>query len=575
MKNRKKIDSVRLPTSNEILGRIVWAAGIRAPLADDRTARRLFDAGNLSEARLIKVYDEFARALVDSGIIPDLNTRALGHPSKDDRLISLALLLYAKMWDGIAGKMRSVPTGGIEGRSWTLPYFRLITIDLAIRLVGFLRLAGISHLDSEQPVWVEEAGHGKMLNNLRKRSGLTRDGLVDRLDSVTENTIDSWLAGKTYPKEVDVVALAHILSCGELEGHEHEIIILLRRNYMLFKIGELLVKQLANRKEAADVVTHLLKYTNHALKGLQESSHLLPDMAAKANVGLMTFGCQFPSAEHLIGPWWRQETDPVWRADLDAVQGNWYGRLVYVFKYLRSAPEAAKWAEKHLHVNQEESRLLTEKAVHWAQGTPSIHPGTVKTGFAYRLHGDAKFSASNRMPQAARSAAEGDDDMAVLHLRRAVELQPLNADYRFELGAQLGKMGSVDEGILECNIAAQLKPEWDLPRIEVGILLINYGRYEEGWQHLEEVAKGVAMSPHLAFSLAYARMKCNEYAKALELFDVVLKDLPEHAQVLDCAAHCCFLIGQTDRGIALAKEAHKRGAEDTFQDWHEGKYKKH
>ncbi|MFC1912176.1 hypothetical protein ACFLXG_03375 [Chloroflexota bacterium] len=575
MKNRKKTDSVRLPTSSEILGRIVRAAGVTAPLPDDRTARRLFGAGNLSEARIVKVYDEFARALVDSGIIPDLNTGALGHPSKDDRLISLALLLYAKMWDGIAGKMRGVPTGGIEGRSWTLPYFRLITIDLAIRLVGFLRLAGISHLDSERPVWVEENGHGKLLNDLRKKSGLTRDDLVNRLDLAAENTVDSWLAGKTYPKEVDVVALARILSCGELEGREHEILILLRRNYMLFKIGEVLAKQLANRKDAADVVTHLLKYTNHALKGLQESSHLPVDMAAKANVALMTFGCQFPSAEHLIGPWLRQETDPVWRADLEAVQGNWYGRLVHVFKYLRSAPEAAKWAEQHLHVNQEESRLLTEKAVRWAQGASRIHPDTIKTGFAYRLHGDARFSASNRMTQAVQSIAEGDDETAVTHLRRAVDLQPLNADYRFELGAQLGKMGSVDEGILECNIAAQLKPEWDLPRIEVGIILINHGRYEEGRQHLEEVAKGVAMSPHLAFSLAYARMKCNEYAKALELFEVVLKEVPEHAHALDCAAHCCFLIGQTDRGIALAKEAHKRGAEDTYQDWHEGKYKKH
>ena len=179
------------------------------------------------------------------------------------------------------------------------------------------------------------------------------------------------------------------------------------------------------------------------------------------------------------------------------------------------------------------------------------------------------------MTQAAQSIAEGDDDAAVSHLRRAVELQPLNAEYRFELGAQLGKMVSVDEGILECNIAAQIKPEWDLPRIEVGIILINQGHYEEGREHLEEVAKQFRMSPHLAFSLAYARMKCNASAEALELFEVVLTEMPEHAQALDCAAHCYFLIGQTDKGIALAKEAYKRGAKDTYQDWREGKYKKH
>ena len=143
MKKRRKINSVRLPTSSEILGRIVWAAGVSVPLPDDRTARRLFSAGNLSEARLVRVYDDFAKALVDSGIVPDLRTEALGRPSKDDRLISLAMVLYAKMWDGIAGRMRGVPTGGIRDGSWALPYFRLITIDLAIRLVGFLRLAGI------------------------------------------------------------------------------------------------------------------------------------------------------------------------------------------------------------------------------------------------------------------------------------------------------------------------------------------------------------------------------------------------------------------------------------------------
>jgi tetratricopeptide (TPR) repeat protein len=74
--------------------------------------------------------------------------------------------------------------------------------------------------------------------------------------------------------------------------------------------------------------------------------------------------------------------------------------------------------------------------------------------------------------------------------------------------------------------------------------------------------------------LGYARMHCNEYPGALELFEIVLKELPDHAQALDCAAHCCFNVGQTDRGIALAKEALKRGAASTYRDWREGKYKK-
>jgi tetratricopeptide (TPR) repeat protein len=177
------------------------------------------------------------------------------------------------------------------------------------------------------------------------------------------------------------------------------------------------------------------------------------------------------------------------------------------------------------------------------------------------------------MIQAMRAKALGDNETAILHLRRAVELQPLNADYHFQLGALLGQTGKVEEGIEECKKSVEIKPDWDLPGIEAGIILGNHGRYEESKKHLEECAKSFRMTSHLAHSLGYARMHCNEYKGALDVFEIVLEEKPQHAQALDCAAHCCFMLGQTERGLALAKEALKYGAKDTYQDWQNGKYR--
>ena len=47
-------------------------------------------------------------------------------------------------------------------------------------------------------------------------------------------------------------------------------------------------------------------------------------------------------------------------------------------------------------------------------------------------------------------------------------------------------VGEVDEGIEECWIAARLDDDWELPRVEVGIILLNAGRNQEALEHLED-----------------------------------------------------------------------------------------
>ena len=572
--NNDENRAFKLPTSGQVLGEIIRTLNISSDILDSRTARRLFEGGDLTETRKFEIINDLAKILVKSGILPKIDITLLDLPGEDWKLISLAIALQAKMWDEISGQMRSSPLNGIDRKLAQLPYLRLVTIDFSIRLVGILRLAGFTRLDCTEFIWFKEKSFGLLLKRLQFESGLTRDEIALAVE-VTDNTVDSWLDGKSYPTETNILRLAGTLSKGKSAIYEETLLTQLRRNYTFCKVGDLLADAVG-RENAVDLANHLLTYTHKTLIGLEKYSHLAPRDAVVANVSLLVFGSQFISAQDLTTPLWRQETDPVWRADLLASTKNWPERLTMIFQYLQSYPELAKTVKQNFPVSDKEAQLIVDKTMEMVQGDLKISPAQGdREGFVYRVKGDAKFSARNRMIQARYAISKDDAATALLHLWRAVELQPLNAEYHFQLGTELGKIGRIDEGIQECNIAVHLNPEWDLPQIEIGVILVNNRKYDEGRNHLEKVARiAGTISVHLAVSLGYARMHCGEFQGALELFDRVLAEKPDHALALDCSAHCCFLLGETDRGIALAKQALKLGASDTYRDWRDGKYRK-
>src|SRR6185436_10822225 len=187
------------------------------------------------------------------------------------------------------------------------------------------------------------------------------------------------------------------------------------------------------------------------------------------------------------------------------------------------------------------------------------------------------IAAENRRMQASVAMSHGRLDEAIAHLRRAVELVPTHDGAHFELGAALWQSGDIEGGLAECRVAATLNPEWELPRVEIGIILINAKRYEEAREHLEaEYATATAPSSHFKFNLATARWRCGAFAEGLALFDEVLADegYTSYPHALDQAAHCAFMIGEDVRGRAYAKRAHDLGCSVTYHRWAEGGYRK-
>jgi tetratricopeptide (TPR) repeat protein len=274
---------------------------------------------------------------------------------------------------------------------------------------------------------------------------------------------------------------------------------------------------------------------------------------------------------------WRQERDPVWQADLMAVTRPWHLRLTHVAQHLGGLDKAMQLIHEEYGIPTEAIQEQMDKMLRDVQADSTrlgITDPSELSGMTFlRVKGDAKFSARNRMIQFAQARSEGDFETAILHVRRAVELQPDNAEYHFHLGANLGMVGEIEEGIQECWLAAQLAPTWELPRVEVGIILLNAERSQEACEHLESIACGQdAPSAHLAFNLG-ARLRSGDANGALDVLEKAIAVVPDHALALDIAAQCAFLVGDLSKGQRLAKLADQHGQSETYREWKDGKYR--
>jgi len=571
MVNNKK--AFRPPLSGEILGKLVEALQIRTDVLASKTASRLFRGKRIGESRRFEILESAASVLVNNGVIPTIEVLN-SHDMPLTKMLSFVFAFQADRWDRLVGYMRGSSYPVMRQDLAPVPYLRFLVIDLALRITAIIRLAELPNLESEIPSWAEESCSGRLLKEFQDRcrpKRLTREQLAELLD-VSNNTIDSWLDGKSRPSEDSILRISEVLA-NYLPETKEELSAKLSRNYTLSTLCDILTGQIG-RKTVISLVNTLIRFINDLLDGFKQFSKLPTDRAFGANVALLMFGTQFTSAEYLLRYLWRKETDPVWREDLQTAQANWHKRLQLDAQYLGSLEEGVKLAQEKFEISDTLANELKKELISSLQGIQIHKPiDNLEGKTVVRIKGDAEFSARNRIIQAMQARAEGDNETAIMHFRRAVELQPMNAEYHFQLGATLGQNSQIEEGIQECWIASQLEPKWDLPRVEVGIILVNSGRHEEGLKQLEETATVLGeIGSHLALSLGYARMKCDNPSSALEMFDIVLKDKHDHALALDCAAHCCFLTGDDKRGRKLTKQAHQLGASDTYRDWRAGKY---
>ena len=63
-----------------------------------------------------------------------------------------------------------------------------------------------------------------------------------------------------------------------------------------------------------------------------------------------------------------------------------------------------------------------------------------------------------------------------------------------------------------------MDPEWDFPLVEIGIILMRSGKFEDARQELESAIKIHGNTEALAFNLAEARIFYRDFCGAIEMF---------------------------------------------------------
>ena len=575
MTNRNYYKPYRAPLSGPIIGELVKL--LQLDLGSDRikkNAQRFFRNGTTSDARKLEVFDAIGAAVADLGLIPELPFMEREKMTLD-RTISLCLTMWSKDWDGLVGRMRASSAPVDRPDLAAVAYFRLAIIDLALRVSAVLWLADTPTPEEGEPAWVQANGGSDFLKQLISKAGITHEEFSD-IVNVSPTATDNWLYGNTRPHAENILMIAEKLA-PLITGYEvDDLSRKLHLHYILCSIGDFLESHIG-RDHVIELGTALMRFVSRNLAGLREFSKLPYESAAKRQVFVLIHGVRFIACEHLLRALWRQEEDPVWSADLDAAFKPWDQRLTNVLRNLGALDEAVQRTHEYTGIPKEFIEVNLEAALRISQSGQTSSRAqeiTELEEIAELIEDDVpELIAEQQMRLAIQARDSGDFVTAVDLLREAVAHEPDSSWYHFHLGGALGELGVVEEGILECQIATQLDDSWELPKVEVGIILLNADRPDEAREHLEAIAlNDEDPSSHLALNLGVARRRTGDHEGALQMLEIAIAKSPDNGMALDNAAHCAFVTGNPKWGRSLVKRARNLGYDETYQAWREGKY---
>ena len=546
--------------SGRVLCAIVQALDIEDEVLDSRTARRFFAGESVHEYNRNQIFDAFGRALITRGLAPE-TLDDLPEDLPMASVVGMSVMMACGQWDHlmahIQGRSGRITDAGGAGTQ----FLRLVIVDLALRLFALARLNLADLPRVESATWVLENGIGKILRQHLRQAGLTRDQLAARL-GVSPTSVDNWLDGKNRPSAGNVTALAEELASAGGGRGAGELRRELDRQFSLASIAELLATRIGR-----DLVIELTAKLAEFTKVLSESPDL-PRLIGNNPGGVLRnvliLGCAGGSAPDLLSWLAYREADPGWRRDILAGAGSWeaaFERVSMMHIGSRSAAGLAQDISDLLSGATEADQCVNEALRREASARVDFAPDSAvnENGlelFAARLKGgiDLRRSLARRFPQSPQAHHQLGSFLGML-------------------GKNLGDRKLIDEGILECKIAAGLLPNWDAPVVEPGIILVNVG---DGHAALRELDQAESILPrvtaHLRFIKGYVLATLERYSEAMEYLKAVIEERPDYAPAYESAAHCAFVSGDKTNGRRYAKIARLLGMSAEFNAWKDGLY---
>ena len=571
--------------SHHIIGAVAEALNLGQGVLSDRTAKRFYAGESVSEYSRDQLLEEFGRALVGIGLVPEppfLRQHGLSMPE----LVTAAVTSAASQWDGLMSTVQSESTPYFDIGVAASEFLRLVAIDLSLRVGAAYRLAGFELSPDEIPSWALENGLGTLLRELTQEAGITRDQLAARA-GVSYTTIDNLLDGKYRPSPQRVTTLARAFAPDTNESEVQRVAKVIQRQLALSHLATLL-SDLIGRARVVELATAIFRFAWFIDSDLERMNRPPVGEDATLELDALRFGFAGAASRALLHSLAYAQPDERWRKDILAASVNWsvsFQQIAYKASGQRSASG----------LSQDVSDICTDSEESLGKSGSSSHEDPTEKEIQNRLSQSASdamnsFIALTQVRDGSPNAQDVNHGMldtisrmlntGIAERRSLVDKFPDSPQAHFELGSFLGMVGKnlsrrdlVDEGILECRISVGLLPGWDGPAVEPGIMLINIGEYQEAIQELIKAERTLGQATsHLSFAMGYALMMLSRYVEALERLERVVADQPNYALANLYAARCSFYIGDKTKGIRYAKTGRRLGEPSEFNAWREGAY---
>ena len=546
--------------SGRILRAIVQSLDVQDEVLTNRTARRFFSGQHVDEHNRNQIIDALGQALITRGLAPE-TLEDLPETLPMASVVGMTLMMVCGEWDQLMAHIQASSGQAADVGEAVAQLLRLVVADAALRLFALVYLDMEDTPGLEPPVWVLENGAGNILRQRLREAGLTRDHLAARL-KVWPTSVDNWLDGKNRPSPENVASLARELASGERGGDVAALERSLNRQISLAAMADQMAAGIG-RDKLIELITKLAHFAR-ALSQSPELPRILGDNPRGIVRNLIMFGSAGGSAADLLSWLADREPDPYWRWNLLAAIRFWdpaFEEVAMMHTGQRSASGLAQDISDVTGVFTEENRHIIE---------------VLKQG----LTRDADFTrapqADNDGPRSRLAGLQGRIDQR----RRLTERFPGNPLAHLQLGSFLGDLGIqfadsrlIDEGILECKIAAGLQPDWDAPAVEPATILVKMGERAAALRELEQSERNLPEpTPHLRFVKGFVLMTLELYSEALACLESVIEERPDFAPAYDLAAHSAFQSGDKTKGLRYAKGARMRGIYAEHRAWGSGAY---
>ena len=545
--------------SGRILRALVQALDIEDEVLDSRTAQRFFSGQHVDEFNRNQIFDALGQAMITRGLAPQ-TLEDLPETLPMASVVGMTLMGACGEWDRLLAHLQARSGQIADVGEAVAQFLRLVVVDAALRLFALVYLDLEDLPGSEPPIWVLENGAGNILRQHLREAGLTRDQLAARL-GMSRTSVDNWLDGRNRPSPESVASLARELAPRGREGDAAVLDQALNRQISLAAMADQMAAGIG-RDKLIELTTKLAHFARE-LSQSPELPRILGDNPRGIVRNLLMLGSAGGSAADLLSWLADQEPDPDWHWNLLAAIRFWdpaFEAVSMLHSGERSAAGLAQDISDVTGVFTEENRHIIEalkRKASW-HADFAIEP---------KVDDDPGFHLAKLQGR--------------IDLRRGLaERFPENPLAHYQLGSFLGDLGNefadrrlIDEGILECKIAAGLQPDWDAPAVEPGSILVSIGEGEAALRELEQAESTLPEStPHLRIVKGYVLMTLERFTEALDCLEAVIEERPDFALTYDLAAHCAFNSDDKVKGLRYAKEARMRGMYTEHRAWGNGAY---